>query len=143
MDKNINFKISYLKFFFWKYYFVHTTFLYLSRHSSGSHQSCSFNFKFSSKKSQNEQKLTKRIRQFTIQFRPKHLTHFMNRNSLDVVNNMPPQSSQKPFWIYKFSSKHVSIWCQKNFPLYHLLTPKNCILEALWKQMFVYFHIFP
>ena len=26
---------------------------------------------------------------------------------------MLPQHSQKSFWLYKFSSKHVSIWCQK------------------------------
>ena len=38
----------------------------------------------------------------------------MNLNSLDIENNMPPQHIQKPFWIYKFSSKHVSVWRQKN-----------------------------
>ena len=26
---------------------------------------------------------------------------------------MLPQYSQKAFWIYKFSSEHVSVWCQK------------------------------
>ena len=33
------FKMSYLEFFSWKYYFGHTTFLCLSRRSSGHHQS--------------------------------------------------------------------------------------------------------
>ena len=28
---------------------------------------------------------------------------------------MLPKHSQKPFWLYKFSSKHVSVWCQKKY----------------------------
>ena len=39
--------------------------------------------------------------------------------------------------LYKFSSKHVSSWCQKEH------SPKNCILEVLGKQMFVYSCISP
>ena len=35
----------------------------------------------------------------------------MNLNSLDIKNNMLSQRSQKPFWLYKFSNKHVSVWC--------------------------------
>ena len=26
---------------------------------------------------------------------------------------MPPEHNQKPFWLYKIFSKHVSVWCQK------------------------------
>ena len=25
------------------------------------------------------------------------------------------QHSQKPFWLYKFSGSHVSVWCQKKY----------------------------
>ena len=32
---------------------------------------------------------------------------------------------------------------RKNILLHHFLTPKNCILEALWKQMSVYFYVSP
>ena len=46
-------------------------------------------------------------------FRSKNLTQVMNLNSLDIGNNMLPQYSQKPFLLYKFPSKHVSVWCQK------------------------------
>ena len=70
-------------------------------------------FRLYSRKSQSQQKLAKKITHFTIQFRSKNLTHFTNLNSLDIENNMLPQHSQKPFWLYKFSSKHVSVWCQK------------------------------
>ena len=50
-----------------KYYFEHTTFLYSSTRSSGHDQ----NFRFSSRKSQSQQKLSKKITHFTIQFRSK------------------------------------------------------------------------
>ena len=81
-------------------------------------------FRFSSRKSQNQQKLGKKITHFTIRCPSKSLTHFRNLNSLDIENNMPPQHCQKPFWLYKFSSKHVSFWCQKR----HL----SCTIS--WRQ---------
>ena len=72
-----------------------------------------FNFRFSSRKTQNQQKLGEKIAHFTIQFRSKNITHFTNLDSLDSLeNNMLSQYSQKPFWLYKFSSRHVSAWCQ-------------------------------
>ena len=72
-----------------------------------------FNIRFSSRKSQSQQKLAKKITHFTIQFRSKNLTHFTNLNSFEIENNMLPKHSQKTFSVYKFSSKHVSVWCQK------------------------------
>ena len=81
----------------------------VSRH----HQSF-FDFRFFSRKSQSQQKLPKKFPHFTIQFRSKNLTHFMNLTSLDIENNMPLQHSQRPLWIYSnFSSKHFSVLCQK------------------------------
>ena len=53
------------------------------------------------------------ITRFTIQFRSKKVTHFTNLNSFDIKNNMLPQHCQRTFWLYNFSSNHVSIWCQK------------------------------
>ena len=127
------------------YYFVHT-FLYLSKHSSGNHQSffSIWELLTESQQSQSQQKLTKNITHFTIQFRSKNLSHFMNLNFLDVENNIPLQCIQKPFWLYKFSSKKVSVRFQKKiFALHYFLTPKNGILEAPWKQTSVYFYISP
>ena len=68
---------------------------------------------FSSKKSQSQQKLAKKISHFTIQFRSKNLTHFKNLNSLDIENNILSQRSRKPFLLDKFSSQHFSVWFQK------------------------------
>ena len=64
--------------------------------------------RFSSRKSQSPQKLAKKITHFTIQFRSKNLTQFTSL-SLDIENNTLPQHSQKHFWLYKFSSKHVPV----------------------------------
>ena len=101
------FKISYLEFFFWKYYFGHT-FLNLSRSSSG--KQSFFNFWFSSRKPQSQQKRL-------------HILEY--------------SFAQKTSLILR-TSTHV--FPAKIFALHHFLTPKNCILEALWKQMSVYFY---
>ena len=42
----------------------------------------------------------------------------MNLHSLDIENNILPQHSQKPFWLYQFSSKHIS-WHPKTAFLKH------------------------
>ena len=55
------------------------------------------NFGFSSRKSQSQQKLAKKITHFIIQFCSKNLTHFANLNSFDIENDMLPQHSEKPF----------------------------------------------
>ena len=101
-----------------------------------------FNFRFSSKKSQSQQKLAKK-RSHILLFWSKNFTHFTNLKSLGIENDMPPQHSQKPFWLYKFSANIFLSGIRKIFVLYHFLTPKNCILEALWKQMSAYFLISP
>ena len=102
------FKVSHLEFFFFKYYYGYTTFLYLSTRSSGHHQSF-FNSTFSNRKSQDQQKLAKKIADFRAQFRLKILTHFTNFNLLDTENNILSQRSQNPFWL----SSNGSVWCQK------------------------------
>ena len=50
-----------------------------------------FKFRFSSRKSQSQEKLAKEITNFTIQFRSKNITHFTNLDSLDITNSMLPQ----------------------------------------------------
>ena len=73
-----------------------------------------FNFRFSSRNSQSQQKLGKKVTYFTIQFRSKNLTHLTKLNSLDIENNTLLQHSQKPFSLYRFLSKYISVWCRKN-----------------------------
>ena len=103
------FKNSYLEFLFWKYFFEHTTFLRTFQWTS----EFFLDFRFSSRKSQSQQKLAKKITDFSIRFNSKHLTYFINLNSLDIEHNMLPKHNKKPFSLCKFSSKHVSVWCQK------------------------------
>ena len=98
---------------FWKYYFGDKTFLFLPIRSSWHRIFLFFNFRFSNwslKVNKNERKRYSYYN--TVSLKKLH-THFMNLNSLDIEKNMLLQHSQKPFWLYKFSSKHVSVWCQK------------------------------
>ena len=79
------------------------------------------NFRFSSRKSQSQQNLAKKITHFTIQFHPKNLTHFTNMNSLKISKNILPKHSQKPNSLQKFSRKIASCWCQKKYLHFHLV----------------------
>ena len=99
--------------FFRKYYFGYTAFLYSSRGSSGRHQSF-FYSRFSSRKSQSQQKkLVKKITHFIRGSCSKNRTHFMSLIWFGIENNMLPKDTQKHFSLYKFFNKHVSVWCQK------------------------------
>ena len=49
------------------------------------------NYRFSSRKSQSQQKLVEKITDFTIKFHSKNLLHFTNLNSLDIENNQTTQ----------------------------------------------------
>ena len=107
--KNKWLKISYLEFFFWKYYFRHTAFLYSSTCSSG------------------HQKLAKKTP--ILQYSFARITLFYEPRLFGIKNNILPQRSQKPFLLYKFSSKHVPNWCQKK----HL----HCIISWCSRSAFL------
>ena len=140
MDQSINDSKSHI----WNYFIENIIFgiqlFYIHPHVPADIMQVFFDYRFSRRKSQSQQKLLIKITYFAIQVRSKNLTHFTNFNSLDIENNMPPKHCQKSFSLYKFFRKHVSVWClKKTFARHHFLTPKNCILEGLWKQMLVYF----
>ena len=127
-----------LGFFFRKYYFMHATFIYSSTRSSGHHQSFFFNFRYSSKKSQSQNKNC--ISQYSLL---KNVTHFMSFNSLDTENKMLPQHSQQPFWLYKYSANMFLFGVRKVSAVDHFWTLNNCILKAFLKQISVYLCISP
>ena len=108
MIQNLIFGIILLKILFLAYNFF--IFIHMFQRTSSKFF---FDFRFSRRKSQSQQKLLIKITYFAIQVRSKHLTHFANLNSLDIENNMPPKHCQKPFSLYKFFRKHVCVWCQK------------------------------
>ena len=99
-----------------------------------------FNFRFSSTKSQSQQKLAKTVPHFIMQFRSRNLTHFTNLNSLDIKNDMLLQHSQKP---KNLSSDHVFVWCQKKY--FHCTIswlPRTALLkpfESKWLYISKYF----
>ena len=80
MIQNLTFRFYFLKILFRPYnffIFVHT-FQWKS-------SVFFFSFRFSTRKSESQQKLAKKITHFTLQFCSKNLTHFTNLNSLDTI----------------------------------------------------------
>ena len=108
MIQNLIFAILFLEILFRAYNF----FIFVHTFQWASSQFF-FYSRFSSRNAQSQQILAKKITHITIQFHPENLIHFTNLNSLDIENNMLPKHSQKRFSLYKFPSKHVSVWCQK------------------------------
>ena len=103
LDQNRNDSKSHIwNSFFWKYYFGHTALYSVIQRFYISPDAPIDITRFSSRKSQSQQNLTKKITHFTI-------------NTLDIENNILPQHSRKPFWLCKFSNRHVSVWCQKKY----------------------------
>ena len=103
LDQNINDSKSHnLEFFFWKYFFGHNIFLYLSS-------------------------------------RKDHT--FYNTVSLKKTSFCEPQLTWH--WLQILQQTCFCLVSEKIFALQHFLAPNDCIFEALWKQMSVYFFISP
>ena len=90
-----------------------------------------YDFRFSNRKSQSQQKLEKKITHFTIQFRSKNLIHCTNLNSLDIENNMLPKHRQKPFSLYKFSGMFLFGVNKKNLHCTISWRPRTAFLEHI------------
>ena len=104
MIQNLIFGILLLKMLFLAYNFF--IFIHMLQRISSKFF---FDFRFSRRKSQSQQKLSIKITYFAMQVRSKHVTHFTNHNSLGIENNMLPKHCQKPFSLYKLFSKHISV----------------------------------
>ena len=124
--KNLIFGILFLKILFWAYkvFIFVQTFHWMS-------SDFFFNFRFSSRKSQSQQKLAKKITHFTIEFCSKSLTHVTHLSSLDIENNMLSQHSRKPFWLYKFSASLFLFGVRKNICTPPFLDAIHCCLLHL------------
>ena len=48
---------------------------------------------------------------------------------------MLPQYSQKSYSLYKFSSKHISGWCHKNFCTAPLLDGQEMHSQSIWRDI--------
>ena len=127
MDQNINDSKSHVWNSFFKILFRAYNFFIFVQWTS----EFFVNFRFSSRNSQSQQKLAKKVTHFIKQFCSKSLTHFTNFNSPHIENNILPQHSPKPLWLYKFSSQNAFGWCQKK----HLrCTIFLCTINAFLKH---------
>ena len=70
--------------------------------------------RFSRKKSQSQQKVFIKVIYFAIHVCSKHLTHFMNLNSLDIENNILLKHCEKSFSLYKFFRNMFLFGVRKN-----------------------------
>ena len=77
-----------------------------------------FTFRFSNRKSQSQQKLAKKITNFTTQFGSKNLTNFTNLNSIYIEKSMVSQHSQKSLSLYNFPANTWFV-SEKTFALHH------------------------
>ena len=101
-----------------------------------------FNFRFSSRKSQNQQQLAKTIDHFTIKFRSKNLTNFTKLNLLDTEKSMLPQHNQKAFWLYQFSSEYVSGYCQKKHLHCSNFKSSKTAFSKLFENKYLYIFVY-
>ena len=104
-----------------------------------------FIFRFSSGKSQSQQKLAKKITHFTIQFRSKSVTHFTNLNSLDITPSTQPKIfltsqifQQSCFCLVSKKILHCTIsWRSRIAFLKHFESKCLYISKYLLKKTFV------
>ena len=93
--------MSYLEFIFLKVLFPAYNIFIFAQMFQWTSSEFLFKFRFSSRKSQSQQNLAKKITHFTIQFQSKNLSFFTNLDSLDIKNNMLSQfldAQERNFW---------------------------------------------
>ena len=95
----------------------------------------SFNFKFSSRKSQSQQKLGKKWIILQYSFAQKTSLILRISTHLTLKRICSRKTQPKTFLTLQISQQNLfCLVSEKRFALHHFLTPQNCILEALWKQ---------
>ena len=121
MIQNLIFGILFLKILFWAY----NLFIFV-RTFQWTSSEFFLNFIFSTRKSQNRQKLAKRITHFTIQICSKNLTHLRTSTHLTLKIMCSRNTTNNLSDFTNFPAKMFLYGVR--FALHHFLTPKNCIL---------------
>ena len=131
------------EFFFWKYCFGHTDFLYSSRHFSGHHQNFFLISDFLSEILKGNKKLAKKDHSFYNIFSLKKLHLFYEPQLTWHWKQYASAMQSKTFLTLKiFQQTCFCLVLEKTFALHYFFTTKNCILEVLWKKMSLYFCIY-
>ena len=119
-------QISCLEFFFWRYFFGHTTFLFLSFQWKSSEFFLFQAFQRVSKPT--------RINEKHHSF---HNTVSLKKTHSFYASQLTSQHSQKPFWFYKFLIKLVSVLCQKK----HFHFPRTSFLKH-FESKYLYISVY-
>ena len=94
--------------------------------------SLSFNFRYSSRKSQSQHKPANRITHFILQFSLKNITHFTNLNSLNFPANIFNWLvSEKAFALHLF-------WTTKNCISKHFALASKCLYILVYIFLYIF-----
>ena len=97
-----------------------------------------FNFRFSPRKSQSQQKLAKKVTHFTIQFHSKNLIYFTNYTLLNIVKIMLRQCSKNLTHFTNFPANMFLVGVRKNICTAPFLDAQELHSRSTWKQMTAY-----
>ena len=124
-----------------KILFWYTTFLCLSRRSSRHHQSFFLISDFLAEVSK-PTKASKKDHTFYNTVPLKKTSLILRTSNHFTLKTISARSTAKKLSDFKnFQQTCFCLVSEKILALHHFLKPKNCILEALWKQMSVYLYI--
>ena len=134
LDRNINDSKSHI----WNYFIENIIFgiqlFYINPHVPADSINLLFFcwFQISRRKSQSQQNLFAQNTSLILRT--------STRLTLKIICKHDPKRLSKIFLTLEiFQETCFCLVSEKTFALHHFLTPKNCILEALWKQILVYF----
>ena len=135
------FKMSYLEFFSWKYYFGIQRF-YVCPDVPVDIIRVFFLISDFLAKVSKPTKASKKDHTFYNTVPLKKTSLILRTSNHFTLKTISARSTAKKLSDFKnFQQTCFCLMSQKIFALHHFLKPKNYILEALWKQMSVYFYI--
>ena len=102
-----------------------------------------FNFRFSTRKSQSQQESSKKDHKFYNSFAQKTDSFYEPQLTRCWKWHAPATQPKNFLTLQIFQQTCFCLVSEKIFALHHFLAPRNCILEALWKQRSVYSYISP
>ena len=118
---------------FLKIFLAYNCFIFVQTFQRTSSE-CLLNSRVSSRKSQSQKKLAKKITHFTIQFRSKNLTILWASTHLTLKITCYVHQEYSLTNLPNFQQTCFCLVSEKILAQHHFLTPKNRILEVLWKK---------
>ena len=110
-------------------------------HSRPHISNLSFNFRFPNIKSQSQQKLAKRSLILQYSFTQK-TSLILQISTRDIAKKYTPAALRKTHSLCKFSSRHVSGWCQKKHWHWTISRNRRFVFSKHWESNCLYIPVF-